>query len=326
MPFGDHLEVLRRRIIFGLIGCVIAVLVCFNFGGPIIETLTTPYSVAMHELGFDPQMVQLNPVESFVEYFKIALDFALVIAAPWMLYQLWLFVASGLYPSERRLVKLFAPTSIALFVTGAAFMVTAVLARLLKFLIKVSMWFPLPSQDNALYQWLVTKPPAATQSAEPIAQGPMEIPVLEDDPTDPQDGEMWVNRSARRITVKYDGDTYFAPLKPMRNQQFVQPFFSISEYLGFVVNLALAFGLGFQIPIVVVFLISLGITPASQVASARRFVLLAVAVFAAVLTPTPDVATMLMLTVPMYLLFEAGLLVGRFFEARRNTGDPSNAR
>lgn len=322
MTFGDHLEELRRRIIYGLVGFLAAVIFCFNFGGPIIETLTTPYSVAMHELGFDPQMVQLNPVESFVEYFKIALDFALVIAAPWMLYQLWLFVASGLYPSERRLVKLFAPTSIALFVTGAAFMVTAVLAGLLKFLIQVSMWFPLPSQDNALYQWLVTKPPAVTQPAEPLAPEPMKIPVLEKDPAEPQDGEVWVNRSARRLTVHFDGETHFAPLKPMRNQQFVQPFFSISEYLGFVVNLALAFGLGFQIPIVVIFLVSLGITPASQVAAARRYVLLAVAIFAAVLTPTPDVATMMMLAVPMYLLFEAGLLVGRIFESRRDAATP----
>ncbi len=322
MSFGDHLEELRRRLIYGLIGFAVAVVICFNFGGPIIETLTTPYSVAMHELGFDPQMVQLNPVESFVEYFKIAMEFALVLAAPWLLYQLWLFVAAGLYPSERRLVRLFAPTSIALFIAGAAFMIMAVLAGLLKFLIQVSMWFPLPSQDSALYQWLVTKPPAVAQPAEPIDSLPVTVPVLDENPVSPRDGEIWISRGERRLIARYDGETYYMPLKPMSNQQFVQPFFSISEYLGFVVNLALAFGIGFQIPIVVVFLIMLGIVPADRIGAARRFVLLGVAIFAAVLTPTPDVATMMMLAVPMYGLFEAGLLVGRMLETRKVDAEP----
>lgn len=321
MTFGDHLEELRKRLIYGLIGFAVAGVLCFNFGGPIIETLTTPYSVAMHELGFDPQMVQLNPVESFVEYFKIAMEFALVLAAPWVLYQLWLFVAAGLYASERRLVKLFAPTSIALFITGAAFMITAVLAGLLKFLIQVSMWFPLPSQDSALYQWLVTKPPAVSQPAEPVQPPPVRIPVLDEDPGQPGNGDVWIDRNARRLVVRYDNETYYTTLKPLRNQQFVQPFFSISEYLGFVVNLALAFGLGFQIPIVVVFLITMGITPAAQIGAARRYVLLAVTIFAAILTPTPDAPTMLMLAVPMYLLFEAGLLTGRILEKRRSAAE-----
>lgn len=337
MSFGDHLEELRRRIIFALLGFAAALVLCFNFGGVIIETLTAPYSVAMHELGYDPRMVQLNPIESFVEYVKITMEFALVLAAPWMLYQVWRFVAVGLYDSERRIVRLFAPTSIFLFVLGASFMVVVVLGGLLKFLIGISMWFPLPGPDNALYRWLQKPPPAVTASSgvptsgaasadgdaaagrltdrSPIAT-PMNLPVLTEDPSDPGDGDVWINRRTRRLIARYDGENYYAPLQPASRQQFVQPFFSIAEYLGFVVNLALAFGLGFQIPIVVVFLITLGILPSAQVASARRYVLLGVAVFAAVLTPTPDVATMLFLAVPMYLLFEAGLLVGRAMERK----------
>lgn len=316
MSFGDHLEELRRRLLYALIGFVIAVVVCFNIGGAIIETLTTPYYIAMHEQGFDPRMVQLNPIESFVEYFKITMEFALVLSAPWILYQLWLFVAAGLYASEQRIVKLFAPTSIVLFVVGASFMVLIVLSGLLAFLINISTWFPLPSQDNFLYRWLA--PAAAVKAdATPVVLPPVNVPVVAEDPTTPGDGDMWVNRRTRRICVRYDGEVYYAALEPASRQQFVEPFFSISEYLGFVVNLALAFGLGFQIPIVVVFLITLGIVPAEDVASARRFVLIGVLIFAAVLTPTPDIATMLLLAVPMYILYEAGLLVGRAMSGGR---------
>ncbi len=105
MSFGDHLEELRRRVIFALIGVVLATVLCFKFGGHIIETLTAPYEAAMRELGHDAQLVQLNPTEAFIEYFKISLKFGLLFSAPWVLYQIWQFVATGLYPAERLIVR-----------------------------------------------------------------------------------------------------------------------------------------------------------------------------------------------------------------------------
>ena len=145
MSFGDHLEELRRRVILAIVGVAIAATICFLVGDRIIEILTTPYCVAMEQLGFDPRMVQLNPLESFIEYFKITLKFGLVLSAPWVIYQLWLFVAKGLFPSEQRLIRTFAPASIFLFVLGSSFMVAIVLSGLLKFLITMSTWFPLPT-------------------------------------------------------------------------------------------------------------------------------------------------------------------------------------
>ncbi len=317
MSFGDHLEELRRRLIWAVVGLVVATIICFNLGGIIIETLTTPYFVAMHQLGFDPRMVQLNPLESFMEYFKISIQFGLVLAAPWMLYQIWLFVATGLYPSERQLIKYFAPASILLFVTGAVFLVTIVLSGLMLFLINISTWFPLPDANNPLYRWLMPRPPAVVLPTTQPAIPPMNVPVVSDDPKSPQDGQIWINRASRRINAHYDGHDYYAPLQPADKQQFVQPFFSISEYLGFVVDLALAFGLGFQIPILVIFLISLGLVPAKSMASARRYVIIGVLVLAAIITPTPDVGTMMLLAVPMLLLFEVGLLIGRMMEKKK---------
>ncbi|MCG8406287.1 MAG: twin-arginine translocase subunit TatC [Phycisphaerales bacterium] len=320
MSFGDHLEELRRRVIWALLGLVLSTIFCFRFGTEIIGILTAPYVAAMEELGFNPRMVQLNPTEAFMEYFKISLKFGLVIAIPWVLYQMWKFIAEGLYPSEKKLFKMFAPTSIILFIIGSSFMVFVVLSGLMNFLIGISMWFPLPDENNPLLSWL-REPPAIESSSTQPAEPPIRVPVTSIDPKEPADGQIWFNKHRQRINIHHEGEVYYLRLEKSSGQQFVQPFFSIAEYLGFVVNLGLAFGLGFQIPIVVVFLVALRIITAAQMSAARKYVILAVAVLAAVITPSPDVGTMLLLAVPMMLLFEVGLLIGRIIEKRQAEKD-----
>lgn len=320
MSFGDHLEELRRRVVLAIVGLILAATICFLFGDKIIEILTTPYCVAMEQLGFDPRMVQLNPLESFIEYFKITLKFGLVLSAPWVIYQLWLFVAKGLFPSEQRLIRTFAPASIFLFVLGSSFMVAIVLSGLLKFLITMSTWFPLPSHDNFLYRFYQPDDGQAVTATQPTAP-PIEVPLLGRDPEEPTEGQIWFNTKTQHLNLYGDQQTYSTRLQRSDSRQFVQPFFSISEYLGFVVNLALAFGLGFQIPIVVVFLIAMRIIAAAAISKSRKYVVLGVFIAAAIITPTPDVGTMLLLAVPMLLLFEIGLIIGRMIE-RRAAGAP----
>ncbi len=314
MSFGDHLEELRTRIIRSLWGLVLSVVFCYYFGDVIISTLTAPYFVAMREMGFDPRMVQLNPIESFIEYFKIALEFGIVFAAPWILYQLWQFVGAGLYPNEKKLVRLFGPISMFLFALGAAFMVVVVLTGLMQFLIGFSKSFPLPGESNPLVKFLSSESATPHVTSQPVPA--VDVPVVTTNPTDPKPGEIWFNEQSRKLYVRGVDDLYEQPLIKSTSSQFVQPFFSVAEYLGFVVNLALAFGLGFQIPIVVIFLIMMDIVPADSMSASRKYVILGVAIGAAVLTPTPDVGTMLLLMVPMVLLFEIGLLIGRFMKRR----------
>ncbi len=322
MSFGEHLEELRKRIIWALVGLVVAAVACFTFGETIILYLTAPYKVAMEEAGLEAQLIQLNPAEAFVEYFKITLKLGFVLAAPWILYQVWQFVAAGLYPAEQILVRRFAPTSIALFLVGASFMLVVVLKGLMAFLIGVSTWFPLPDQDNWLYCWLkAEQAPSAAVATRPAAD-PVQVPIMAADPEQPVDGQIWVNVSDRLLKFRIGEDTFGQPLQKLNQKQFVQPFFSVAEYLGFVVNLALAFGLGFQIPIVVIFLVTLRIVTAAQMSAARKYVILGVAVLSAILTPSPDVTTMLLLAVPMLLLFEAGLAIGRFIERRKAQAAP----
>ena len=322
MSFGDHLEELRRRVIWALIGLIMTTVLCCKYGSSIIKILTTPYNVAMDELGQDARLVQLNPIESFMEYFKICLEFGVVLAAPWIIYQLWLFVAAGLYPSERRLVRFFAPASIVLFVTGASFMVLVVLSGLMKFLISIAGWFPMPDPNSTFYRMLKSDSGTVFVSTQPVE--PTVFPIMLD-PDKPVPGQIWINPRTRRLNCFYNGDTHYLSLIQASSNQMVQPFFSVSEYLGFVTDLALAFGLGFQIPIVVIFLIAMRIIDSSQMAMARRYVILVLCCAAAIITPTPDVGTMLLLAVPMYVLFEGGLVIGRIIEKRDRSSDAEPA-
>ncbi|KAF7599839.1 MAG: twin-arginine translocase subunit TatC [Candidatus Dactylopiibacterium carminicum] len=92
----------------------------------------------------------------------------------------------------------------------------------------------------------------------------------------------------------------------------------IDKYLGFVMGMFLAFGAAFEVPVVVVLLVLLGVVDTRKLAAARRYVIVGAFVVAAVVTP-PDVASQFMLAVPMCLLFEVGLLVGRLIERRQSS-------
>lgn len=319
MSFGDHLDELRRCLIRAILGLVLASILCFYFGDRIISVLTAPYYAAMKDRGFEPQMIQLDPTEAFLQYFTIALKFGFVVAAPWILYQIWRFVAVGLYPSERRMIRLFAPASIVLFITGASFMVLVVLTGLLGYLISVAAWFPVPGPNSSLMKFLQHAPIPVTTQPTTL---PAAIPVLNDDPRAPRQGDAWFRRADNSLNVFVDGERFTLPLKAANREQFVQPFFSITDYLDFVTGMALAFGLGFQLPIVVIFIINAGIITSAQFRGARRYVILGIIVAAAFITPSPDIPSMLMLAVPMLILFESGLLIGRSLERRKTVDSP----
>ena len=112
-------------------------------------------------------------------------------------------------------------------------------------------------------------------------------------------------------------DGVFAtPLTRIDEHRMVQSQFRLKEYISFVGMLALSFGAAFQMPVVVVFLAWAGIFSAAQMGRARKYVIFGIAVAAAVLTPTPDAISMSLLALPMYGLFEGGLLLARAFERK----------
>ncbi|MCH7703336.1 MAG: twin-arginine translocase subunit TatC, partial [Planctomycetes bacterium] len=95
---------------------------------------------------------------------------------------------------------------------------------------------------------------------------------------------------------------------------------AIKDYMSFVLSLMLAFGIAFEVPIVVVFLAITGMVPAETMAGARRYVIFAIVIAAMFLTP-PDVISQILLAVPMMALFEGGLMMARFIERKREATD-----
>jgi sec-independent protein translocase protein TatC len=122
--------------------------------------------------------------------------------------------------------------------------------------------------------------------------------------------------------VLFAAGTAFAFLMAPRGLQFLLsfggqnlvPLLTIDRYLGFLIFLVMAFGLGFELPLVLVFLAAAGVVDSSQMRRWRRWAFLGTAIFAAVATPTQDPYTMLLMWIPLYLLYEAAILVSRLMK------------
>jgi len=140
MSFGDHLEEFRKCLIHALIGLIVALVVCMVFGKCIFEFLEYPYVKVKTELGEDPGLKVLKPAGGILIYFRVSLYTAMILAGPWILYQMWKFIAVGLYPHERRYVNASVPFSAALFIGGALFFVFVVCDKMLHFFFFFNKW------------------------------------------------------------------------------------------------------------------------------------------------------------------------------------------
>jgi sec-independent protein translocase protein TatC len=136
MSLGDHLEDLRYRLIMAISGIIGGFVVCLFFGRFMLKLASMPYEKAMVSAGLDAKLQAIMPSEQFVVYIKCALVFGIVLAAPWIFYHLWKFVAPGLYKKEVRFVHTVAPLSAALFMGGALFFITVIAPMALSFFIK----------------------------------------------------------------------------------------------------------------------------------------------------------------------------------------------
>jgi len=238
MSLGDHLEELRFRLLYALAGLVVCAIVCLFFGSKIIALIERPYVAVM---GSDVRLQTLAPADGFVSYMKIAFISGLLIASPWVFYQLWMFIVAGLYPHERQYVKIAFPLCSLLFVTGALFFILIVAPLTLGFLVKFN-----------------------------------------------------------------------------QNVLGVSSNFTFSNYVSFVTVLMLVFGLAFQTPVAIYFLNRTNLVSLETLSKSRKFVFLAIFVIAAMATP-PDVISQVTLAVPLYLLFELGILVSYISQRKRKS-------
>src|ERR1700736_1448286 len=135
MGFLDHLEELRKRIIYFIVAIVIGFLACWKYAENIYEIMQRPIMEALHSNGLSAKLVYLNPPEPVNLYLKVGFTAGLFVASPFVLYQLWCFISPGLYRNEKRYVTPFMVSTVALFLAGGYFGYKLVLPQALVFLI-----------------------------------------------------------------------------------------------------------------------------------------------------------------------------------------------
>ena len=306
MSIGDHLEELRNRMFLGAAGFIVACIFCFIFGEQLIRWFIHPFIVACVRNKLNTQMYTREVAESFMTYIKIIMIIAATIAGPWLLYQMWQFIAAGLYPTERKYITKYLPLSIGLLVTGMAFLYYYVLPLMLEFFLGFTLGqsFSFP----AIY-------PPTTQAA---TQPAMVIPVVNHDPKEPEPGSMWIEAQTGLMKVCPAKGTI--RVVPFGSDALISPQITLADYIDMVVGLLLSFGLSFQMPLIVLALNKVGIMDIPTLKKWRRVVYFIMSIVAACIVP--DVATgMIALLIPLILLYELGILLAQWGETKtKETG------
>jgi sec-independent protein translocase protein TatC len=228
MPITEHLIELRRHLIHIFVAVLVIFLALVGFARPIYDAFSAPL---VSLLPANATMIATDITSSFIAPVKLTLYVAIILSMPYILYQIWSFVAPGLYKHEKRIALPVLLSSVVLFYTGIAFAYYVVLKSVLAFFIKFS-------PDNVL------------------------------------------------------------------------PMTDIESYLNFVIKLFLVFGATFEIPVLTLMLVLAGVVSVDSLADKRRYIIVGCFGIAAVVTP-PDGLSMVLLAVPMWLLFELGLVMAR---------------
>lgn len=310
MSFGDHLEDLRRRIIVSFVGIFPIFAVSLLFARGVLEFLLVPLRAQLRAADL-PQIIQATgPIESFGAYVRVAFVLTILAGAPWIMWQFWLFIKPGLHHNEERFAYVLLPMSVVLSISGITFMYYVLLPVVLAFFIAFGS--------------TLGRSEAATAS---LPQGVTlaSAPVLQADPESPEVGEFWINETLRelRFCVKITNGQSVILGTALTNNSGISQFYRVSEYTKLLFQLALAFSIGFQTPIVVMLLSWSGLVSVAYMASKRKYVLLICAVLGAVLTPA-DPISMILMAVPLYLLYELGMILAKYLTPSRVAGTKSD--
>lgn len=225
-PLVAHLLELRQRLLWIVIGVAIAFVPAAIFAAELFTWLSGPLLAQLPE---GHTLIATGVAAPFLAPFKLAVLVAVLVSLPWSLYQLWGFIAPGLYAHEKRLVTPLIVSSTLLFYLGMVFAYYVV--------------FPV------VFNFFVTFAPEGVKVA-----------------TD------------------------------------------ISAYLDFVLGMFVAFGIAFEMPVAIFLLVWAGVVTPRQLRSYRPYMVVAIFAVSMLITP-PDVVSQTLLAVPMYLLFELGIII-----------------
>lgn len=227
--FMAHLIELRDRLLRCVVAMVLVFICLFPWARDLYSILAEPLLASLPAGG---QLIATEVTAPFFVPIKVTMMAAFVIALPYLLYQVWAFVAPGLYSHEKRLVMPLIVTSTLLFLCGMAFAYFLVFPVVFHFIIAIA---------------------------------PAGVAVMTD----------------------------------------------IGKYLDFVLTLFLAFGVTFEVPVAVVILVRMGVVSIEKLKEIRAYVVVGAFVIGAIFTP-PDVVSQIMLAVPLWILYELGIIVAQW--------------
>ncbi len=233
-PLIDHLIELRTRILHSILSILVIFLPLFYFANDIYSYISEPLREFLPE---GTTMIATEVASPFLTPFKLTLVLSIFIAMPFILHQIWSFIAPGLYSGEKKIALPLLTSSIILFYAGISFAFYVV--------------FPL------IFGFFTSAAP---------------------------DG----------VTIMTD----------------------INRYLDFVLKLFFAFGLAFEIPIATILLVWTGATSVESLKKKRPYIIVGCFVMGMLLTP-PDVISQILLAIPMWLLYEFGILFSQIIERRK---------
>lgn len=225
-----HLFDLRRVLIRSVVVFLLFFLVLYYFSTPLYNFVALPL---LNKLPSNSALIATHLTTPFLAPLELTLVLAIIITMPYTLYQLWGFIAPGLYPQERHKIWPLLVASIVLFYCGVLF----------------AYWVVLP----LLFRFFVAITPAT-------------------------------------VTLMPD----------------------MGQYLDLILKLFLAFGLAFEVPIITIVLLQTKIVNLASVSKARPYIIVGAFILGMLLTP-PDVVSQILLAVPLWLLFELGILAARWF-------------
>ena len=226
----DHLLELRDRLLHMVLAILIVFIALFSFSEDIFTIAAQPLLALMPE---GTSMIATGVTSPFLVPFKLVLLLSVLLTIPYLLHQMWAFIAPGLYRHEKRMATPILISSVVLFYCGVAFAYFVIFPILFGFFIGIA---------------------------------PEGVAVMTD----------------------------------------------IGQYLDFIIAIFLAFGIAFEVPVATFLLIAAGVTSADKLADKRPYIIIGAFVIGMLLTP-PDVISQSLLAIPIWLLFELGLIASRLF-------------
>ncbi|NJM82054.1 MAG: twin-arginine translocase subunit TatC [Tabrizicola sp.] len=263
-PLIEHLAELRNRLIWSATAFIVAMLLCFVVAEPILDFMLRPIENAMRELGNPhPVMQYTAPQEYFFTLIRISMVGGLALSFPVIAYQLWRFVAPGLYRNEKNAFLPFLIASPALFILGATF------AHFIVTPLAMAFFLGFADASSVVSAIL----PAITDT--PVAVTP-----------EPKVG----------IDIVFQG--------------------KVNETLDISLKLVVAFGLCFQLPVLLTLMGKAGLVSSAGLAGTRKYAVVMILIVAALVTP-PDVMSQMILFFAVYPLYEVSIFMIRRIEKRR---------